>query len=120
MTNYSTFQMFAGPYKITPSSYHFMQNWVERQGGPIADAVDAYFALPNYEREIMHNQMMANLTMTRDQLIKKRQVCILTEIRLCAMGDFPEEYLEFSSNYIRELGHAIENIERDLEDERTY
>jgi hypothetical protein len=120
MTNYSTFQMFAGPYKITPSSYHFMQNLLERRGGPIADVVDAYFALPVHERDIMHNQMMANLAMTRDQLINTRWACIQAEIHMCGLRSLPKEYLEFSGNYLHELERTLKNIERDLEDERTY
>jgi len=124
---YSIFQMFAGPYKITPSAYQFMKGWVESRGGPFpphlameADAVDAYFAMPIHERDIMHNQMMANLAMTRDELIKTRQACILAEIRMCGIENLPKEYLEFSGNYLRELEHTIQNIERDLEDERTW
>lgn len=118
--NYSTFQMFAGPYKITPSAYQFMQNLLERRGGPIADVVDAYFALPIHERDIMHNQMMANLAMTREKLLKTRHICIMTELYMRGMENLPEEYLEFSSNYIRELGHTIDTLEKDLEDERTW
>ena len=120
MADYSTFQMFAGPYKITPSAYHFMKGLVERNGGPYADAVDAYFALPIHERDIMHNQMMANLAMTRDQLISTRQACILAEIRMCGLTNLPIQYLEFSGNYLRELERTLQNIEKDLEDERTY
>ena len=120
MTDYSTFQMFAGPYKITPSAYHFMHCHLESHGGPVANTVDAYFALPIHERDIMHNQMMANLRMTRDQLISTRQACIMAEIRMCGLGNLPKEYLEFSGNYLRELERTLQNIERDLEDERTW
>jgi hypothetical protein len=97
-----------------------MQNLLERCGGPIADVVDTYFALPFHERDILHNQMMANLTMIRDQLISTRQACILAEIRMCCLGNLPKEYLEFSGNYLRELERTLQTIERDLEDERTY
>jgi protoheme ferro-lyase len=117
MADYSTFQMFAGPYKITPSAYQFMKGLVERSGGPYADAVDAYLALPIHERDIMHNQMMANLRMTRDELTKTLQACILAEIHMYGL---PKEYLEFSGNYIHELERTIQNLERDLEDERTW
>jgi hypothetical protein len=120
MANYSTFQMFAGPYKITPSAYHFMQNLLERRGGPIADVVDAYFALPFHERDVLHNQMIANLAMTRDQLLSTRQACILAEIRMCGLRSLPKEYLEFSGNYLRELERTLQTIERDLDEEKTY
>jgi hypothetical protein len=120
MGDYSAFQMFAGPYRITPSAYHFMSNWLQSHDGHEADAVDAYFALPIHERDIMHNQMIANLAMTRDQLINTRQACILAEIRMCGLRSLPKEYLEFSGNYLRELERTLQNIERDLEDERTY
>jgi protoheme ferro-lyase len=124
MTDYSAFQMFAGPYKITPSAYQFMHDWIQSRGGPFpphlemeADAVDAYFALPIHERDIMHNQMMANLWMTRDELTKTRQACIMAETH---MRGLPKEYLEFSGTYLRELERTIQNLERDLEDERTW
>jgi hypothetical protein len=122
MADYSTFQIFAGPYKITPSVYQFMYDWVETtEGGALPEeAVDAYFALPIHERDIMHNQMMTNLEMTRDRLIKTRQACILAEIRMCGIEHLPEEYLVFSGTYLRELERIIQNLERDLEDERTW
>jgi hypothetical protein len=119
MADYSVFQVFAGPYKITPSAYQFMYDCVETtEGGALPEeAVDAYFALPIHERDIMHNQMMANLAMTRDELTKTLQACILAEIHMYGL---PKEYLEFSGNYIRELERTIQNLERDLEDERTW
>ena len=122
MADYSTFQMFAGPYKITPSAYQFMYDWVETtEGGALPeDAVDAYFALPIHERDIMHNQMMTNLRMTRDELTKTRQACIMAEIRMCGIDNLPKEFLEFSGNYLRELERTIQNLERDLEYERTW
>ena len=122
MNGYSVFQMFAGPYKITPSAYQFMRDWLETtEGGALPEnAVDAYFALPIHERDILHNQMMANLAMTREKLLKTRHVCIMTGIYMRGMENIPKEYLEFSSNYIRELGHTIDTLEKDIEDERTY
>ena len=76
--NYSIFQIFAGPYRITPSSYKFMYDWVETtEGGALPEeAVDAYLALPISVRDVMHTEMIASLEMARDNLIRQLAIIV--------------------------------------------
>lgn len=132
---YDDFQVYAGPYKITPSVYTFLSNWVQgnipleslwsiefecyRSLGTESDAVQAYFCLPFIQHEIMHTQMMTNLEMTRSSLVKMRHEYILADLHLRNM-EFPKVFTEFSEKLVNNVEHKIRIIERDITEERQW
>ena len=132
---YDDFQIHSGGYKVTPSVYAFVTGWLQRhlpddawwsieyEGyrsvGTEYEAVQAYFALPFVEHEIMHNQMMANLEMLRGQLGRTRHEYIMAELHLQNM-DFPPEFTVFARQLIRNIERKIRVTERDITDEREW
>ena len=132
---YDDFQIHAGPYKVTPSVYAFLANWLQANlpleawwsieydgytsAGTEYDAVQAYFSMPFIEHEIMHNQMLANLEMTRSELLRTRHEYIMADLHLQNM-DFPREFTAFAKQLIRNIERKIQIIERDIIDERDW
>lgn len=129
---YDDFQLHAGPYRVTPSVYTFMAEWLRdnmppealrgseyRSVGTEHDAVQAYFSLPFIEHEIMHNQTMANLEMTRAELLKSHHEYIAADVHMQNM-DFPKVFTDFALQLIRNIEHKIRLIEGDITDERNW
>jgi hypothetical protein len=119
---------------ITPSMYEFMANYVYNNlnkralwevegdcydGDYDEDAVNAYFELPWRERQMLHEQTLANLEAELNRYDEKMKAC----------DDMPTfdpsspifvEYSEFQSDLKAKMTAKVERLTRELQEEECW
>lgn len=125
---------------ITPSMYHFMANYVEKeitkeelyeiQGGDYAtgpleaEAVDAYFALPIRERIRLHEQELVNLRADKRLAEARESAAIdamLEEHRpFDDSSPIARDYADFMRGIIDEERDAVNRLEREIFEEENW